>query len=222
MLEDARPAQRPVLKNLMASVFMQTQRLNVDPSVKDLEHKLRVRVRSHGQKALLIMTCIALSAFALIFGWTTATKYQSNPQDGFIMGIFGVVILAMVAAFARLLVRKSSTPDVDEVNNERRKEQRSINRSREIVMALGETVVPTLTKEHVEAGIRFDKAIDDNGIRWKREDFLGIRSLLLEDLSREDAIITLVTERGMVTLSEVREGLNGMELNGKPLQSGWL
>jgi hypothetical protein len=119
-------------------------------------------------------------------------------------------------------MRKSVTPEVEAINNERREELASIGLSREIAMSLGKAVVPVLTKDHVEAGLRFDKAIDEHGVKWTRDDFHGIRTLLLEDLSREDAIISLVTVRGMVTLSEVREALHEMESNGKPLQGGWL
>jgi hypothetical protein len=137
-------------------------------------------------------------------------------------GTVGGVILAVGLTFSLLVVRKSATPEVIAINNERRDEQLSIVRSREIAITLGETVIPVLTKEHVEAGLRFDKAAEDHGTRWKREDYYGIRSLLLEDLSREDAIISLVTERGMTNTSDVRHALAGMDAVHKPLQSGWL
>lgn len=196
--------------------------LSVDPKVKEMERRLRVRSRSHSQMVMLGMIWTTIPVFALLLVWVIASKSHGNLQESIIAGVLGAAVLAAAGLCGFFLVRKTGTPYVNAMNDGRRGDQRSIERSREIAITLGEDVVPVLTKEHVEAGIRFDNAVNEHGIIWTREDMHGIRRLLIEDISRESALTSLVTERGMTTLSAVSEALQDIESNPKPLQNGWL
>jgi hypothetical protein len=212
-----------VLMNSTTVLPVQAQRFDVDPQVKDLERKLRSRARTSNQRATLIFMWTVIPVFALIY-WRIAEAVlsQSHPLDAAVTVVFLVAFLATGVVFSISLMRKSGTPEVEAINNERREERASISLSRETAKSLGKDVVPALTKEHVEAGIRFDKKMYRYKGKWNRDDLHGIRSLLLEDLSREDTIVNLVTVRGMTTAIQVTEALNEMESNGKPLQGGWL
>lgn len=212
-----------VLMNPATALSEQAHRFDVAPEVKELERKLRSRVRTPNQRYALVFMWTVIPVFALIY-WRIAAVVvpQSQPLDAAITAVSLVAFLTAGIAFSISLMRKSVTPEVEAINNERREERASIGLSREIAMSIGKTVIPALTKEHVEAGIRFDKVVEEHGVRWSRSDFHGVRTLLLEDLSREDAILDIVAVRGMTTLSEVRRALIEMESNVKPLQNGWL
>lgn len=199
------------------------QRFDVDPEVKDLERKLRNRARTFNQRFALVFMWTVIPVFVLIYLRIAAVVLpQSQPLDAAITVVSLVAFLAAGIAFSIYLMRKSATPEVDAINDERREERASISLSREIAKSLGKDVVPALTKEHAETVIRFDKKMHRYRAKWNRDDFYGIRSLLLENMNREDTIINLVTERGMTTAIQVTEALNEMESNGKPLQGGWL
>jgi hypothetical protein len=212
-----------VLVNPTIVLSAQAHRFDVAPEVKDLERKLSNRARTSNQRFALVFMWTVIPVFALLY-WRIAAVVlpQSQPLDAAITVVFLVAFLAAGIAFSIYLMRKSATPEVDAINNERREERASIDLSRETAKSLGKDAVPALTKEHAEAGIRFDKKMYRYRAKWNRDDFYGIRSLLIEDLSREDAIINIVTQRGMTTAIQVTEALNEMESNGKPLQCGWL
>lgn len=205
-----------------ARITMPPQRFTVDSAVAELERKLKMRDRDREQKHMLIINWTAFPVIALIVAFGAAFKFQTDPQTAIMGGIVGGVFLAGILVFGPILMKKSGTPETNAMNDKREKDMRSVELSRKIASSLGESVIPVLTKEHVEAGLRFDKTVSEHGIRWTRENFHGIRSLLLEDLSREDAIIHLLTVRGITDVSEVRALLDGMDAVHKPLQDGWL
>jgi hypothetical protein len=202
-----------------AGVFV--ERFNVDPEVSNLDRDLKKMERSPQQKyaliAIPVMFAITVASVAAMYLFAP----DRSPQFLLLTAVLGGVILTLAGVLGARVVSLTNTPEKVKVNVERKESQQSIKRSINAARTLGDTV-PTLTKEHAEAGIRFDKKMYRYRGKWNRDDFHGIRTLLLEDLSREDAIISLVTVRGMVTLSEVREALHEMESNGKPLQGGWL
>lgn len=49
-----------------------------------------------------------------------------------------------------------------------------------------------------------------------------INELLLEDISKELVIVTLITERSLVTAGEIRAALSASEQHTKPLWNGSL
>lgn len=205
-----------------ARIAMPPQRFTVDPQVKEMERRLRVKARSPLQRIMLALCWTAFPMLILLLSFTVAIAFQSNPVNAIVTGVLGGLALLLAFTVARLFIKAGATHEVEDVNDERKQHKRSIELSRRSALSPGESVIPVLTKEHVEAGVRFDQATTEYGVRWTREEFHAIRSLLLEDISREDAIIKLVTERGMRDTSGIRHALAGMDAVHKPLQDGWL
>jgi hypothetical protein len=205
----------------MTSTTLTAQRFDVDPAIKDLDKRLKARERTFPEHLARVMAVAVVAVAAVILGILSIIFPLESFDANLGRGALALVALGILGGCWLGVARTVVSDTTLKVNKERRASQRSIKRSIKSARTLGDAV-PVVTVYHAEAGIRFDKAVDDHGTKWTRENLHGIRSLLLEDLSREDAIINLVTERGMVTLSEVREALHEMESNGKPLQGGWL
>lgn len=133
----------------------------------------------------------------------------------------GAMVVIVTGVLGAGIISMTNTPEKEKVNEERKESQQSIKRSVSTARALGD-VVPTLTKEHVEAGIRLDQVVSAKAPRWDRSDVENVRSLLFSDLSRETVIFSLIEDRGMTLSSQIIATLNEIDHHGKPLQKGWL
>lgn len=205
----------------MTSTPLLAERFTIAPEVNDLNRDLKRRERSPQQKyALIAIPALFVGAVVSVAGMYFSMPNHS-PQLMIPMIFLGAMVVIVTGVLGAGIISMTNTPEKEKVNDERKETQQSIKRSVSTARALGD-LVPTLTKEHVDAGARFDKAVTEYGVRWTREDFLGIRALLFEDLSRENALIDFVTVRGMVTLPEIQKALSYLDAHQKPLQSGWL
>jgi hypothetical protein len=193
----------------------------VDPEVSNLDRDLKKMERSPQQKyaliAIPVMFAITVASVAAMYLFAP----DRSPQFLLLTAVLGGVILTLAGVLGARVVSLTNTPEKVKVNVERKESQQSIKRSINAARTLGDTV-PTLTKEHAEAGIRFDKALSAQAPGWDRDDAEVIRSLLLSDLSRETVILSLIDDRGMTTSAQIIAALDEMESNGKPLQDGWL
>lgn len=201
------------------SASYSVERFSVDPEVGDLDRDLKKRERSPQQKyALIAIPAMFALAVASAAGMLFFTP-DGSPQVLLFSAISGGVIITLVGVLGARVISLTNTSEKIKVNEARKESQQSIKRSVRTARTLGESV-PVLTKAHVEAGIRFDQAI---GAVWKKRDAEIIRELLLSDLSRENAILSLVSEHGMTNAAQVTAALQEIESRMlKPLQGGWL
>jgi hypothetical protein len=200
---------------------MTAQRFDVDPAIKDLDEKLKVRERTFPEHLARVMAVAVVGVAAVILGVLSIIFPLESFDANLGRGALALLALGILGGCWLGVARTVVSDETLKVNKERRDSQRSIKRSIKSARALGDTV-PVVTVYHAEAGIRFDKAVADSGGAWKQGDVDKIRDLLLSDLGREQAILSLVGERGATTALQVIKALDEIEANGKPLQGGWL
>lgn len=207
--------------SVLTNTSMPVHRFDVDPEIKDLEKKLKVRAHTQEVRKGLSSTkaAYALIAVLLTVGqfMTPLGSFQENliRAVAISVGYFGFLTVGILA------VREGDTDENIAANRERKSRQRSIKRSVRSARALRD-VVPVVNLEHVEAGIRINKAIEGTGHVWVKRDAERLLALLLTDLNRERAITSLIEERGLVTTDQVIAALAEMEAVKNPIQNGWL
>jgi hypothetical protein len=138
--------------------------------------------------------------------------------------VIGLLATPIVAYLFTFLIDQST----EEQNATRKRSKRGIRKSRRTAKKLGVSVVPVLTKEHVEARIRVDAALLEKRRDQGRETNINpasddIAVLLFKDLNREQVIISLISDRDITSASEIEEALLEVEAyTAAPVRSGWL
>lgn len=205
----------------MTSAALLAERFTVDPEVNDLDRDLKRRERSPQQKyALIAIPALFVGAVVSVAGMYFSMPNHS-PQLMVPTIFLGAMVVIVTGVLGAGIISMTNTPEKEKVNEERKESQQSIRRAVSTARALGD-IVPTLTKEHVEAGIRLDQVVSAKAPRWDRSDVENVRSLLFSDLSRETVIFSLIEDRGMTSSSQIIATLNEMDRHGKPLRKGWL
>lgn len=111
-----------------------------------------------------------------------------------------------------------------DTKNRNKTARKIIAASRHVVHEAG---IPTLTKERVEARLRIEQTLRDKlhraKITWEQEDSDRLTKLLFEDLNREPLITALISDRALLTVTEIESALRQIETQTlTPIQDGWL
>lgn len=198
-----------------------TQQFILDPKVQDLDKALKTPVCTPEQKKARVILPSLSVGIVLSMAATFISAPADPPFVKNLVGIIGIVLVVAVGAACLFVYPRIGTPATIKANRERKASRRSIKRSVKAARVLGDAV-PVLTESHIQAGMRFDEAIADRADEWVQEDIRIVRNLLLSDLGRSAAIISLVGDRGVTTAEDVFAAISEMESNTKPLQDGWL
>lgn len=194
--------------------------LTEDESIRELRRDSRPSIwtmTTRAAKVALPITVILMTASMLGAFNKPMSELLVN---GELPPIAAIVVFAV--AFTSAVVWGGESFATTANAKARKLDRKRIRKARRAAKSLGTSVVPLLTKEHVEARIRVDDILHAHVPFWKQSDSDGLCKLLFADLSREPVIISLITERGMTTYTQVREALADIESNPKPLQNGWL
>lgn len=205
----------------MTIAIVTPQRFDVDPAIKGLDKRLKTRERTYPEQLARVMAVAVVGLAAVVFAIISVVYPLESLDANLGRGALALLVIGILGGFWLGIARTVVSDETLKVNKERKASQRSIKRSIKSARALGDAV-PVVTMYHAEAGIQFDKAVAESGGAWKQGDVDKIRALLMSDLSREQAILSLVGERGVTTALQVIKALDEMESNGKPLQGGWL
>lgn len=169
---------------------------------------------------------VLFSAFLFVGLLPRLDAIQSGtlPKREVVRLVIGLLATPIVAYLFTFLIDQST----EEQNATRKRSKRGIRKSRRTAKKLGVSVVPVLTKEHVEARIRVDAALLEKRRDQGRETNINpasddIAVLLFKDLNREQVIISLISDRDITSASEIEEALLEVEAyTAAPVRSGWL
>lgn len=188
-----------------------------DESVRDMWRASRPAPMTLISCSSLVTLLISVFLmFASILKWVELPNTRISDD---LPPIASMIVIAFAFGSAVVLGFGSFiTPDTE---LERVAERRRIKKARRTAKSLGSSVIPVLTKDHIEARVRVDNALRANVPVWKQSDSDGICKLLFADLTREPVITDLINKRGLVTFAHIKEALEGMESN-EVLKEGWL
>lgn len=184
--------------------------------------------RFHGRMNLIlpIASAVILVVLAFLFGILPrieAIQSGTLPKLEATRLVIGLVLIPFLWLIFTFLIEQSTA----EQTSVRKASKRGIKRSRSTAKKLGVSVVPVLTKEHVESRIRVDTVLKDKlrergGAPFSRTESDGIAALLFEDLNRMPIILSLIEDRGMITAAQIRAALDDIEKYPAPLWDGAL
>lgn len=205
---------------------LQARRVKEEDNVTEMSRKSR---RLQGVKVQLIHVVAALAiigtavAGVLMF---KSTPHYSEAMQRFESVQLWVITGALVLVALLLVFMGESTPE--EELKAKRRVKHGIRKSRGTAKHLGSSIVPVLTSFHVDARINVDETLKTqiesrDGAKWNQADSDAIALLLFEDLGREQVILSLINDRGLVNATEIAAELEHIESSvAAPLWEGML
>lgn len=146
-----------------------------------------------------------------------------NPYDASRL-ILGITLGALLTITFPLF----ASSNTDKVVATMFKAKKGLRESRSTAKKMGVELVPELTAEHVEARIRLTEALKSKRVaQGKSALFItpesdAIAKMLFQDLNRENIILSLINDRGIVTATGIHEALMEIETHPTPLWNGSL
>ena len=191
------------------------KRVNEDASVKQM-NKDANRVAYNKLTVMSEYLTIAVPGLAVM------VVFAASHNDGSIFEVAYMPTLLVMAVAAKVALLF-----LNPYTREKRLLKKSISGARQSAGKLGTELVPVLTKEHVEARIKIDDALrqklKNKDTKWSQRDSDGIGSLLFQDLNREPIILSLISDRHLLTFADVSAALSEMEsMTINPVREGWL